>query len=320
MIEKYKTSPKDIFLQLLAIVTLYGSAVGFLTLLFQFINIQFPDKLEYYSVTSAYSSIRFAVSSLIIVFPVYLWVMRFLEKSYVREPEIKEIRIRKWLVYFTLFAAGLIIMGDLVALVYNFLNGELTARFVLKICSVFLVAGAVFWYYFWDIKGTEPAGMNVFRWAVGGVVAAAIIGAFFVVGSPQGERLRRFDSERVGHLQTIQWQIVNYWQQKGTLPETLSLLEDTISGFRVPSDPDTGIAYEYVLKSERTFELCAVFVLASGKEVGATQVRAVPVPVMPVSEFGANWEHATGRTCFERTIDPDLYPPRSIKEKPVPAR
>lgn len=44
------------------------------------------------------------------------------------------------------------------------------------------------------------------------------------------------------------------------------------------------------------------------------------VPVMPGSEFDANWEHAAGRTCFERTIDPDLYPPREKVDKPIPAR
>ncbi|TSC72263.1 MAG: hypothetical protein G01um101470_366, partial [Parcubacteria group bacterium Gr01-1014_70] len=34
MMEKHKTSPKDIFLQLLSIVTLYGSAAAILTLFF----------------------------------------------------------------------------------------------------------------------------------------------------------------------------------------------------------------------------------------------------------------------------------------------
>ncbi|MEK7085265.1 MAG: DUF5671 domain-containing protein, partial [Patescibacteria group bacterium] len=62
------------------------------------------------------------------------------------------LRIRKWLVYFTLFAASLFIIGDLIALIYNFLQGELTVRFFLKILTVFFVAGSVFWYYFMDIR------------------------------------------------------------------------------------------------------------------------------------------------------------------------
>ena len=309
MAEKHKTSPKDIFLQLLSIVTLYGSAVAFLTLLFQFINVKFPDALDYYGASSAYRSIRFAVSSFIIVFPVYIWVMRFLERSYKAEPERKEIRIRKWLVYFTLFAAGLIIMGDLVALVNSFLGGEVTARFVLKVLSVFLVSGAVFWYYYWDMKEKEPpGGMSVFQWGVIVIVAAGIIGAFFVVGSPQQERLRRFDEQRVSDLQTIQWQIVNYWQQKRVIPQALTDLNDPISGFKAPVDPDTGDSYTYEARGDQQFILCAEFALES---------RGSSKEIQPIArDIEENWDHGAGLVCFDRYIDSDLYPPRMIEKEP----
>ncbi|OGZ46930.1 MAG: hypothetical protein A3J54_01830 [Candidatus Ryanbacteria bacterium RIFCSPHIGHO2_02_FULL_45_13b] len=318
MIEQtYKTSPKDIFLQLLTIVALYGSAAGFLTLLFQFINLQIPDPLSYgYGIENARSVIRFAVSSLIIVFPVYVWVMRFLARAYTAEPERKEIRIRKWLIYFTLFAAGLIIMGDLVALVNSFLNGELTTRFLLKIFSVFLVAGAVFYYYYWDIKDMVPNSMKLFRWVVMLVVTVCVVAAFFFVGSPKTERMRQFDGQRVNDLQTIQWQIVNYWQQKGVLPTSLGVLEDDISGFSIPRDPEADRVYTYTVKGDVMFELCADFSLAStGYMRGSWETVYTPA-VMP----GDNWAHDVGHICFERTIDPELYPPQKGLEKPVPAR
>jgi hypothetical protein len=302
MNEKHKTSPKDIFLQLLIIVALYASATAFLTILFQFITIRFPDPLSYQSVSSALRSMRFAVSSLIIVFPVYIWALRFLEKAYKEEPERKDIRIRKWLVYFTLFAAGLIIIGDLVALVNSFLNGELTARFVLKVLSVFLVSGAVFWYYYWDMKDERPAGMKFFQWGVVAAVGLAIIGAFFMVGSPQQERLRQFDDKRVSDLQSIQWQIVNYWQQKGEIPGNLLMLEDDISGFTIPVDPQTGNMYEYRVNGRASFTLCADFTMAWTSDEPARVAHPVGV--------SENWRHDAGRACFERAIDPDLYPVR----------
>lgn len=305
-----KASLKDIFLQLLAIVTLYGSAVGFVTLLFQFTNVRFPDALDYYSFSNAYRSIRFAVSSLIIIFPVYVWVVRFLERSYKQEPERKAIRIRKWLVYFTLFAAGLIIMGDLVALVNSFLSGELTARFIFKVLSIFLVAGAIFWYYYWDMKEKEPpGGVQIFQWGVVGAVCVGIAAAFFVVGSPQQERLRRFDDERVSDLQNIQWQIVNYWQSKGALPQRLLDLNDPISGFNEPADPVTGAFYVYEVRGEYQFVLCADFTLES---------RTSSKEIQPLARgIEENWEHGPGRACFERFIDPDLYPVRPDLGKPV---
>lgn len=153
-----KTSPRDFFLHVLAIVTLYIVAGSFLALLFQYINVYFPDKLDpngYIAVSAAYSTIRWSIASLIIVYPLYLWVSWFLEKGYQRFPEKRQARIRKWLVYFTLFAAAIAIMVDLITLIFQFLGGDLTTRFALKVFSVLLVAGIVFGYYLWDVRRND---------------------------------------------------------------------------------------------------------------------------------------------------------------------
>lgn len=312
MHEKARMSPKDIFLHLLSIVTLYASAGSILALLFQYINVYIPDPLEYdyYHFTSAYDTIRLSISLLVVIFPVYIWTTRFLNKSYAEEPEKQNLHIRKWLLYFTLFAAALIIMGDLVSLINTFLNGELTARFLLKILSVFLVAGSVFWYYHADLK--QRAIPAAFSYAVIGMVAVVVIAGFFIAGTPGEERLRRFDNQRTGDLQTIQWQIVNYWQQKGELPTELALLEDDISGFIVPTDPETKDAYIYTVKEEHTFELCATFTRPSVPETR----EVIPLRPEPMTVKGLdNWNHEAGYTCFLRTIDPDLYPVRIPPEE-----
>jgi len=154
--EDRKVSPKDVFLHLLAIVTLYASAIALLMLAFDYINVYFPDVLSggynYYSAQGARQSIRWELSMLVVVFPVYIIVSWFLNKGYEANPPKRNLRIRKWLVYFTLFAAALIVMGDFVGLIYNLLGGELTVRFFLKALSVFLVAGSVFFYYFSDLR------------------------------------------------------------------------------------------------------------------------------------------------------------------------
>lgn len=152
-----KTSPKDIFLHLLAIITLYVAAGSLVTLLFQYINIFFPDPLfdpinNRYILQSAYSTIRWTISTLVIVFPVYVLTSWFLNKGYIANPSKRNLRIRKWLIYFTLFVAAIIIIGDLVTLIYNLLGGEFTVRFLLKTLVVFLVSGSVFTYYFSDVR------------------------------------------------------------------------------------------------------------------------------------------------------------------------
>lgn len=154
-----KTSPKDVFLHLLAIITLYTSTASFLVLIFQYVNILFPDVLElgngYYALSGAYSAIRWSIASLIVVFPVYIITSWFLNKNYTAHPQKRNLRIRKWLIYFTLFAAALIIIGDLVTLVNRLLEGELTIRFILKVIAVFFVAGSVFGYYLWDVRRSK---------------------------------------------------------------------------------------------------------------------------------------------------------------------
>ncbi|MBI2053983.1 MAG: hypothetical protein HYT36_01445 [Candidatus Staskawiczbacteria bacterium] len=303
--------PRDVFLHLLAIITLYWSAVSFVTLLWQFINYFFPDVLaRYYSYTGFTGPIRFAVSSLIIVFPVFMLVSWYLNKIYRRETAVRESKIRKWLIYLTLFIASLIIIGDLIAVINMFLGGEITIRFILKAFSVLLVAGFVFGYYLDDVRRETVTGLaKPFALASGGLVLIAVVSAFFIVGSPATARLMQIDQQKISDLQNIQSQIVNYWQRKEQLPPKLSDLQDTISGFRVPADPETGASYEYNIKDQTAliFELCATF-NREGKDINRYYE---PAPFSGPVKGGqySNWDHEAGRVCFERNIDKELYPP-----------
>ena len=91
--------PRDVFLHLLAIVGLYWSAISFVTLCWQYINYFFVDALDYRTmyITGFSGPIRFAVASLIIVFPVFILVSWFLNKIYSKELEVRESKVRKWL-------------------------------------------------------------------------------------------------------------------------------------------------------------------------------------------------------------------------------
>ena len=149
------SSAKDVFLHLLAMVTLYASAISFLVVVFQLINIGIPDPLtadEYYRHEFARRTLRTGLSFLIVMFPVYLGVNWFLQKEYERHQEKVRLRIRLWLIYLTLFIAAIIILVALVMLIDKLLNGELTLRFILKLVSVLFVTGSIFGYYLWDIR------------------------------------------------------------------------------------------------------------------------------------------------------------------------
>ncbi|MDP3696840.1 MAG: DUF5671 domain-containing protein [Candidatus Taylorbacteria bacterium] len=318
--------PRDVFLYLLSIITLIVSAVSLGIVVFQYINVYIPDIVSdpYFSRSSYLGSMRYALATLMIVFPVFVWVSWFLRKDINSFPEKRELKIRRWLLYLTLFVAALVIIGDLVALLRSFLEGELSQRFIFKVLTILFIAGSVLIHYLSELKDRDKEfkWIRVFDWTVAALVGASIIAGFFIAGSPQNQRLVRLDERRVSDLQTIQWQLINYWQRKESLPANLNDLTDPISGFIVPRDPETGGSYEYNISDDLSFELCVVFSTSAVDGASPEMRLAKPVPAMapdtapyPVGGDHYNvWWHDAGRVCFERTIDPDLYPP--IKTKP----
>ncbi len=150
--------------------------------------------------------------------------------------------------------------------------------------------------------------MKYFIYIIIAIVVAAVIFGFFVVGFPKEERLRRADDQRISSLQIVQGQIIYYWQNKEKLPAKLDDLKDPLSGFAAPKDPETGENYGYTAKGALNFELCANFNLPS-RDKGAPYVELPTYPPQYIPSGDANWEHAAGQVCFERTIDPELYKP-----------
>ncbi|MFH1656591.1 MAG: DUF5671 domain-containing protein [Candidatus Nealsonbacteria bacterium] len=311
-------SPKNVFLHLFVIIMLYIATANFLTLIFQYINILIPDTLSninYYSHNQYVDLIRFALASILVIFPVFILSSWFLNKLYLKNPAIREMRLRKWLIYFTLFVASLIIVGDLVKIILVFLEGEITTRFILKAFSMLIIALLIFGYYLWEVKRKNPAPrLKYFVWTIIIIVAITIISGFFFIGSPKQERLRKLDQERINNLQNIQSQIINYWQKKEKLPENLSNLNDEISGFKVPTDPETGQNYEYNTKGDLSFELCAIFNLEGDNN---TDSRMIEPAVIIAKSNQENWKHNAGKECFERTIDKELYSPENFLKKNI---
>src|SRR3989338_8602884 len=304
--DRPKTTPKDFFLWAGAMVTLYVGVVSLITLLFNYINYTFPDPLQYYS--DPYSSgIPYAMASLIILTPVFMALMRIIRRNIARDSSRGEIWVRRWALFLTVFVAGTTIVVDLIVLLTTFLSGEsLTTAFLLKALVVLLVAGAGFMHFLADIWGfwtRNPSQARMVNWGVGVLVLATIAAGFFIVGTPQEARLYRVDQQKVYDLQNIQSQIVTYWQYKQMLPSTLEELNDPLYGTTVPQDPQTGESYGYERTSQSSFKLCADFNKES-RGIGTSYAA-------PLERYSGeqSWEHVTGEVCFDRTIDPERFPP-----------
>jgi hypothetical protein len=305
-----KTSAKDFFLNLGAIVALYTTVISLLNLLFTVINNAFPQITAGYNYYGS-QSISMPVATLIIFFPIYILLMWLLEKGYVLEPAKKHLSVRRWLTYITLFIAGLVLAGDLVTVLYYFIDGqELTAGFLLKILSVLIVILAVFLYYISDIRNKlNSKSRRVWLGVSLVIILGSIIWGFAVLGSPRTQQFIKYDQQKISDLQNIQYQVISYWQMNGTLPGSLAEIKSNQQYVVVPTDPQSKQDYEYKGTGMMTFELCANF----NKENLKNQN---PYPMMAPASYpikggiiqNENWNHPAGHQCFSRIIDPVAYP------------
>lgn len=311
--DKPKTTAKDFFLWAGAMVTFYWSVIATILLIINYIDYTFPNVLAYLPANPYDSGISNEMASIIVLLPLYMFLMQLIRKDAVRDPSRNEIWVRRWALILTLFVAGVAIAIDLIMLLTTFLSGEeLTIAFLLKVLVVLLVAAGVFMHFIADLKGywdMYPMRKQVVCVSVA-VLAAVVIGAgFFIVGTPGQARLARFDVEKVNDLVSMQYQVTCYFQAKQKLPATLADLDNPLGCGSVPVDPQTNEPYVYEATGKLSFKLCAVFNAQGRGNQDVYLERTMPMPVGSKGIQQDNWQHDSGQVCFDRTIDPSFFPP-----------
>ena len=290
-----KTSAKDFFLNLGAIVALSVFVGNLISLLFTIINKAYP-------VTTGYNyygsySISFPVATLIIVFPIYILLIWLLERGYSVEPEKRGVGVRKWLTYITLFVAGIALAGDLIYVIYYFIDGlEMTMGFIMKALSVLVISFGIFFYYISDAFGRlNSTSRKVWAVVSALIIIFSIIWGFSVLGSPRTQRLIKYDEQKVNDLMNINSEITNYYATNGALPENL---KDMSSYYLPQIDPQTQEAYEYQKTGDKTYNLCVEF----NKAVDDSNQLSLQY------KYGnSSWVHPAGKYCFNQTINPNTY-------------
>lgn len=285
---------KDFFLNLGATISLYTVVVSLINLLFTVINVAYPQINNSYYTTS---TISWPVAILVIFTPILIVLMWLLGKQYANEPAST---IHKWLTYITLFLAGLAVAADLVTVLYYFINGdELSTAFLLKALVLLVVSGAIFGYYLTDIRGKLTASSRKIWRIVSVLIVILSIGwGFYVLGSPNTQRLYKYDDQKVSDLQNINYQIQSYYSQKGSVPESLAEVAG-VQYSQIPKDLQSGKDYEYELigQSAKAYRLCAEFNFASSPQRG----------VVSVPYGSPSWNHPAGHFCFDLSIPLDMY-------------
>lgn len=148
---------REAFTYSLLFVTLAVSAWHITTLGFTLIDRWLPEPgAERYQYWGE-ERIRWSLAVLVVVFPLFLFIGWRLKRGATDEAARRRSAPRKWVGYLVLFLAAVTLVGDLVAVVYAFLSGDLTARFVAKAALVALMAGLIWVYFQGELKEAEDA-------------------------------------------------------------------------------------------------------------------------------------------------------------------
>lgn len=261
-----------LYIVFFALLGMIAGQVGRLS--FALINHLFADALAHDWPQWRAEGLRWSIASLVVGYPIFLYLGWRLSTARRKNPERRVSRIRSWLTYITLIFAALTLIGDLVAVVYNFLGGELGNRFLAKAAVVAAISGAILFNYTRDAERVSARvdwPGRILAIVATLVTAGLVIWAFARVGTPNAARARGFDDQRIAHVQTIARSVDCYRSYFGETPETLSAMNEALKDRAerqpvaggcardLPSDPETDQPYAYRKLAGDAFRICAIF-------------------------------------------------------------
>lgn len=280
-------SPREAFLFLMLFSALYTWMFALGSVAFDLLNLGMPEVGEYFG--RAITSLRAGIASVVVAFPLFLFLDQQARRELQRDPGQRISPIRRWLTYLTLFAAATAIVSDLITLILTFLGGEITLRFALKALVVALLSGPAFGHYLRQLRRDEQeperqiALRSWGRWAVSLGVVTILGIALWNVGSPLRARLYHQDEQRLQDLRAIRSSIIQYVDEHGELPRDLAAC-DVNPGTAIDCklDPVTREPYRYRVLDKDHAELGATFAL----------------PPFPAQGEDAYWKHGRGPATF----------------------
>lgn len=258
---------KYAFYYLLSLAALIFTALGVGLASFGVIDRLLPDAAFIGSyVRNASNSFKFAISSLLIAAPLFYFLSSLINRG-LKQGDLKlDSAIRRWLTYFILLVTSLTILGIMISIINSFLSGEITARFIFKVLTIFIISGLTFVYYYQDIRREEAATLTPLGkgLALASLILVVIsfIAPWFFIEAPKEVRARRMDEALVNKIRNLEAAVNSYYDRNDVLPADSEALK-LDQGFNIPfgewQDPETGALIEYRLTSTSTFEFCAEF-------------------------------------------------------------
>ncbi len=143
------------------------------------------------------------------------------------------------------------------------------------------------------------AAPRVFAVSGGAVVVSALALGLATIGTPGNARKLRLDQMRVTDLISLSNQVNGYVRSHGTLPATLADAAVNSLDMR-DHDPQTGASYEFIVKGDKSYDLCATFALPSSVADDLPPAAVTNLGLVGAARGAApgRWDHPAGRHCF----------------------
>ncbi|TRZ78681.1 hypothetical protein D4R87_00085 [bacterium] len=311
---KQNNSAKFAFLYMISLVALGFVAYSAGAIIFQIINKYIPNPVNtlktYYDCFDS-GVLRFSIAAIIVATPIYFIATRKINRELFMGNLDKESQIRKWLTYLIMFISSVIIIGWLIAVIYQFLDGEITARFILKAITVLAVSGTVLSYYWYDIKreitfGERNTVIRIYSWMSFMVIIAILIVGIFFVESPQEMRDKKYDQATLEILSSIDGAVNTYYKNNDTLPEDMQELLDasTIMSETSMQNKIEVNDITYSKTSGTKYELCAIFATSNQEDTNCYSYTYY---------LDNEWKHDIGHQCIEKVINDNGFEPQVIR-------
>ncbi|OUS36273.1 hypothetical protein A9Q94_09885 [Rhodobacterales bacterium 56_14_T64] len=246
------TAAKDAFFYVLLFVGFGMVAGNTLAMLLAQVNFWIPEagRTDRYAV----SGIRWSMAAIIVFAPAFWYMNRVDNRATMADSSRSHNTIRRWLSSLAMLIAVITLMGDALYLIYKFLDGHVTARFLAKSAIVALIAGVVLSYFRQERTQSTKVWLLPPAIALLGLTALGLGLSLSTIGGPfQGKKEQR-DRWRISDLRSLAGDIRNCETiDRNNLPETLDPLTCSDNPGHLTALA-TEITYTRIDTSE--FELC----------------------------------------------------------------
>lgn len=143
------------FQYVILFISLYISFTSLGFLLHDTVDKYIPDPAKTINVYSMISSslLRWYIAALIVVYPIFAFLFITAKKQVLKNPDLKNLRARKILIYITLVGTFIIMVINLIATINRFLGGTQSLNSFAHLGITILVAGSIFVYLINEVKG-----------------------------------------------------------------------------------------------------------------------------------------------------------------------